>query len=109
LFFFLRIFPAEKTRQYIWACICVSVLYTIGFAFTMTFACRPISAVWTSWDGTVTPDYCINQNTFYLVAAAFNIGLDIAIVLIPIPDLMKLKLSSRKKVFLSAIFGVGGM
>jgi hypothetical protein len=87
----------------------VSVLYTIGFAATMTFACRPISAVWTSWDGTRTPDYCINQNTFYLVAAALNIGLDLAIVLIPIPELIKLNLSSRKKGFLSAIFGVGAM
>jgi len=109
LFFFLRIFPSETTRKWIWVFIVISVLWTIAFAFTMTFACRPISAVWTSWDGTSTPDYCINQNLFYLVAAAFNIGLDVAIVLIPIPNLMTLKLSSRKKVFLSAIFGVGGM
>ncbi|KAI4665574.1 uncharacterized protein J4E78_003036 [Alternaria triticimaculans] len=109
LFFFLRIFPSETTRKWIWVFIVISVLWTIAFAFTMTFACRPISAVWTSWDGTSTPDYCINQNLFYLVAAAFNIGLDVAIVLIPIPNLMTLKLSSRKKVFLSAIFGVGGI
>lgn len=85
------------------------MLYTIGFASAMTFACRPISSVWTSWDGTRKPDYCINQNTFYLVAAALNIGLDIAIVLIPIPELIKLNLSPRKKVFLSAIFGVVAM
>ncbi|OAK98846.1 hypothetical protein IQ06DRAFT_337320 [Phaeosphaeriaceae sp. SRC1lsM3a] len=109
LFFFLRIFPAENTRRLIWACIGVSVLYTLGFAFTMTFACRPISAVWTTWDGTRTPNYCINQNTFYLVAAAFNIALDIAIVFIPIPELIKLNLSGRKKIFLSAIFGVGSI
>jgi hypothetical protein len=73
----------------------------------MTFACKPVSAVWTSWDGTRVPDYCINQNTFYLVAAAINIGLDLAIVSIPIPELMKLNLNSRKKIFLGAIFGVG--
>jgi hypothetical protein len=109
LFFFLRIFPSANTRRLIWVSVGVSVLYTIGFAVTMIFACRPISAVWTSWDGTRNPDYCINQNTFYLVAAALNIGLDVAIVLIPIPELIKLNLSSRKKAFLSAIFGVGAM
>lgn len=65
--------------------------------------------MWTTWDGTRTPDYCINQNTFYLVAAAVNIALDIAIVLIPIPELIKLSLSGRKKIFLSAIFGVGSI
>lgn len=84
-------------------------MYTLGFGLTMTFACGPISAVWTTWDGTRKADYCINQNTFYLVAAAFNIALDIAIVLIPIPELIKLKLSGRKKIFLGAIFGVGSM
>ncbi|KAH7067227.1 hypothetical protein BKA63DRAFT_581933, partial [Paraphoma chrysanthemicola] len=107
LFFFLRIFPGENTRRLIWIVIGVSILYTFAFAFTMTFACKPVSAVWTSWDGTRVPDYCINQNTFYLVAAAINIGLDLAIVSIPIPELMKLNLSSRKKIFLGAIFGVG--
>jgi len=50
-----------------------------------------------------------SKNTFYLVAAAFNIALDIAIVLIPIPELIKLKLSSRKKLLLGAIFGVGAV
>lgn len=109
LFFFLRIFPDEKTRRLIWICVAISVLYTLGFTLTMTFACMPISAVWTTWDGTRTPDYCINQNTFYLVAAAVNIALDIAIVLIPIPELIKLSLSGRKKIFLSAIFGVGSI
>ncbi|KAE9982122.1 hypothetical protein EG328_011227 [Venturia inaequalis] len=109
LFFFLRIFPSASTRRLIWVAISVSVLYTIGFASTMTFACMPISAVWTVWDGTRKPDYCINQNTFYLVAAAVNICLDFAIVLIPIPDLIKLNLSSRKKLFLCAIFGVGAI
>lgn len=109
LFFFLRIFPSASTRRLIWVAISISVLYTIGFASTMTFACMPISAVWTVWDGTRKPDYCITQNTFYLVAAAVNICLDFAIVLIPIPDLIKLNLSPRKKLFLCAIFGVGVM
>lgn len=86
-----------------------TMAYTLGFMFTIIFACKPISAFWTSWDMTQKPDYCINQNTFYLVAAAINITIDIGIVLIPIPELMKLKLSDRKKVFLCAIFSVGGM
>lgn len=83
--------------------------YTLGFGVTMIFACKPISAVWTSWDKEHKPDYCINQNVFYLVAAGFNIAIDIAIVVIPIPELMKLKLSMRKKLFLVSMFSVGGM
>lgn len=93
----------------IYTFIGITIAYIIGFGLVIIFACKPISSFWTSWDGTRTPDYCINQNTFYLVAASFNIAIDIAIVLIPIPELMKLKLSMRKKLFLCAIFSVGGM
>ncbi|QDS69216.1 hypothetical protein FKW77_000750 [Venturia effusa] len=107
LFLYLRIFGSARSKLLIWGSIFASVFYTIGFASTMIFACWPISAAWTSWDGTTTPNYCINQNTFYLVAAAVNIGLDFAIVLIPIPELIMLKLSVRKKVVLIAMFGVG--
>jgi hypothetical protein len=96
-------------KKVIFAFIGFSMVYTVAFMVTVIFACKPISSVWTSWDGTRKPDYCINQNIFYLVAAAFNIAIDIAIVLIPIPELMRLKLSNRKKLFLCAIFSVGGM
>ncbi|KAF2831752.1 hypothetical protein CC86DRAFT_431686, partial [Ophiobolus disseminans] len=54
-------------------------------------------------------DYCINQNIFYYWAAAVNIANDILIALIPIPELWKLNFSVRKKVLLSAVFGVGFM
>lgn len=87
----------------------MSIAYSLGFGVTMIFACKPISGTWTSWDGESKQDYCINQNLFYLVAAGFNIGIDLAIVLIPIPELIKLKLSMRKKVFLFAMFSVGGV
>ena len=96
-------------KKIIFVFIGITMAYTIGFGITIIFACKPISAYWTSWDGARKPDYCINQNKFYLIAAGFNIAIDIAIVLIPIPELMKLKLSNRKKLFLCSIFSVGGM
>jgi hypothetical protein len=56
-----------------------------------------------------TPVYCINQNLFYYFAAAVNIGSDLLIALIPIPQLLRLNLNLNKKLFLSAVFGVGFM
>jgi hypothetical protein len=68
------------------------------------------SAVWTAWLGeSEAPDYCINQNIFYYCAAAVNIGSDVLIALIPIPQLWKLRFSLRKKLLLSAVFSVGFM
>jgi hypothetical protein len=69
-----------------------------------------VLAIWTVWLGeSEAPAYCINQNTFYYCAAAVNIGSDVLIALIPIPQLWKLRFSVRKKLLLSAIFGVGFM
>lgn len=98
----------------------------------MTFACKPISgesrlislklviayitgvdysylAVWTSWDMETPYDHCINQSVFWFVAAGYNIAVDVYIVVIPIPELMKLNLSLRKKLMLVAIFSTGVM
>ena len=73
----------------------------------MIFACNPVSAVWTSWDGETKYNYCINQNLFYYVAAGVNIAIDIAIVAIPLPELWKLKMSTKKKLLLLSMFCVG--
>ncbi|KAF2020438.1 hypothetical protein BU24DRAFT_469208 [Aaosphaeria arxii CBS 175.79] len=109
LVFFLRIFADQRTHRICYVLIGCSVAYTLAFELTMIFACRPISAVWTAWDMESKVDYCIDQHTFYYVAASFNIAIDIAIILIPIPELRKLKLSLKRKCFLFSIFGVGGI
>ncbi len=51
----------------------------------------------------------MNQTIFWLCAAGYNIITDIYIVLIPIPELIKLKLSTKKKLMLIAIFSTGLM
>jgi hypothetical protein len=90
--------------------IAVSLGYAAGFGFPMMFACWPIPAIWTAWLGeSEAPRYCINQNIFYYCAAAINIGSDVLIALIPIPQLWKLSFSVKKKLLLSAVFSVGFM
>jgi len=109
LAFYLRIFPAEKTRKTVFIFIGITIVYTMAFDLTLIFACKPISAVWTSWAGENHIDYCIDQNKFYYCAAAANIALDIAILIVPIPELLKLRLSAKRKLLLLSIFSVGSM
>lgn len=51
----------------------------------------------------------MNQNMFWFFVAAYNIATDIYILLVPIPELLKLNLSFRKKLMLIAIFSTGFM
>ncbi|UPX11213.1 uncharacterized protein EKO05_0001833 [Ascochyta rabiei] len=107
LFFFLRIFPSENARRWCLVGIALAIGYSVGFGLTMTFSCWPISAIWTRWAMEKTPVYCINLKLFYYIAAAVNISSDLLIALIPIPQLWRLNLSLRRKLYLLAVFGVG--
>ena len=51
LFFYLRIFPATKIRNILWATIIFNAVYGAAFIFTGIFQCQPISFYWTKWDG----------------------------------------------------------
>jgi hypothetical protein len=45
LFMFLRIFPAKRMRDLVYAGIGMSVLFPIAFGLPLTFGCRPISGM----------------------------------------------------------------
>lgn len=109
LFFFLRIFPVRRVERMIHVLIGCTAIYIVVFMTTMIFACKPISAMWTAWTKESTPSYCIDQKAFIYAGAGINIALDLAVCIIPIPELWKLNLTTRKKAFLVAIFSVGGM
>jgi len=49
----------------------------------------------------------VNINALLWAVAAVNIALDIAVVILPLPQLLKLALSRQKKVQVLAMFSVG--
>ncbi|KAF1979973.1 hypothetical protein BU23DRAFT_445437, partial [Bimuria novae-zelandiae CBS 107.79] len=49
-------------------------------------------------------DYCMNQYAFIYSGAGTNIAIDLAVLAIPIPQLLKLKPNLRRKIFLVCIF-----
>lgn len=67
------------------------------------------AAVWDGWSKEVTPQYCIDQDVFFLTESGVNIGIDISIPLIHMLHLRRLSLLVRKKLVLITIFCVGFM
>ena len=61
-----------------------------------------------AWDPTV-PGTCINLVVFALAGSALQIATDIAILLLPIPLVWKLKLPVRQRGALIAIFAAGSL
>ncbi|KAL9105598.1 MAG: hypothetical protein Q9227_009256 [Pyrenula ochraceoflavens] len=65
--------------------------------------CRPISKFWNAEeDGT-----CGNQNDGFAAVSAVDIFVDLLIIFLPIPHILRLNMATSKKVGLTAIFLLG--
>lgn len=106
LVFYLQIFPERIFKIGTYTLIVGNVLYCITFEIATIVQCTPVDGAWRSWDGTYTAT-CRNINLQAWVAAATCIVLDIAMLVLPMPGLWRLKLSMRKKLQVMFMFGLG--
>lgn len=81
--------------------VCVS--FWIGTFFSITFFCDPVSKQWLS-DESGT---CGDSHALYQACGITDLIIDIIVVLMPFPVLWHLQLSTRKKLALVSVFGLG--
>ncbi|KAF2502651.1 hypothetical protein BU16DRAFT_554699 [Lophium mytilinum] len=106
LFFYLRIFPGKNFRKCVYGVMACCVLYIVGFIPPVIAQCRPINLAWKHWDGE-HEGHCINLNVEGWISAAVNIAIDVMVILLPLQQIVKLKLSRRKKYGLIVMFTMG--
>lgn len=105
LFLLHRIFPGKRLLHITWAIGSVITAYTIVQIVCVVLHCIPFRAL---WDPQV-PARCINLDDVFILCASLNIGTDVAILCLPMPELWKLKVSTRQKVQLTSMFLLGGL
>lgn len=67
--------------------------------------CQPVQYVWDkSIEGT-----CINALEFFVVGTSLNVATDFAILLLPLPALIKLQMSVWHKISVVGIFLLGSL
>ncbi|KAG7047236.1 integral membrane protein [Colletotrichum scovillei] len=105
LLFFSRIFFSSRwfylTTQLF---ILFLILHAAIFLFLVIFECTPVTSTWNLDDPSRK---CMNIVAIGYSGAVFSVIEDIAILLLPIPELLRLQLSTKKKLWLSLIFGLG--
>lgn len=79
---------------YITMAVCLA--YGIAFVGVSVFQCWPISGAWTNWDGTFK-GHCNSINLQGWTSAAINIVLDLVVIILPLPELWKMQMSTQKK------------
>ncbi|RVD85883.1 uncharacterized protein DFL_004187 [Arthrobotrys flagrans] len=105
LAFYLR-FIMNKTQKYIiWGFLAAIILYNVLTILILVFACRPVS---TLWDWNLDQSKCIDVDPLYFINAALNTITDIAILVLPLRTLWKLKMPTSQKVGLIMLFTTGG-
>ncbi|KAI0025390.1 hypothetical protein F4780DRAFT_791020 [Xylariomycetidae sp. FL0641] len=106
LFFYLKVFPKKAFRIMTWILIGANLTYMVVFDLLLIFQCKPLYGAWTFWDGTFEGE-CISINVLGWTAAAFNIVLDLSVIMLPMPELFQLSMSLRKRLQIVAMFAVG--
>jgi len=106
LFFCLRIFPNREIRKWLFSIIALVAAHGTAFTLVAAFNCTPIRYIWQNWDGEHT-GRCINFHIMAWVHAATNIALDLLMLGVPIPELLKLQMSTRRKVYIILMFSIG--
>ncbi|KAK7435032.1 integral membrane protein [Colletotrichum acutatum] len=105
LLFFSRIFFSSRwfylTTQLF---IMFLILHAAIFLFLVIFECTPVTSTWNLDDPSRK---CMNIVAIGYSGAVFSVIEDIAILILPIPELLRLQLSTKKKLWLSLIFGLG--
>ena len=99
-------FPQKWFKISCWLTMAACVCYGIAFLLVSVFQCRPISLAWHTWDGE-HEGTCNNINAQGWTSAAFNVILDVIILILPLPVIKKLQLNNRKKFFVSFMFSIG--
>ncbi|KIL88139.1 hypothetical protein FAVG1_08216 [Fusarium avenaceum] len=109
LLFYRRIFICSglQFRLVFWFCTILVVAYPITFLFTMGFACQPLSHFWTRMKG--TSGTCIDVGQFYVILSIINLLTSVIVLLIPVPEVIKLQMSRGKKAAVFGILALGGL
>ncbi|KAI1464034.1 uncharacterized protein F4812DRAFT_444299 [Daldinia caldariorum] len=103
----IRIFAPTDSRTIFHrsckALLIFSAIFYTCMLVALNLSCFPYRRI---WDKTV-PGTCANLKVINLVATVINFILDIAVLLLPQRTIWRLKLSTIKKVGISAVFAVG--
>ncbi|KAH8660374.1 hypothetical protein BX600DRAFT_551782 [Xylariales sp. PMI_506] len=97
---YLRIFPSSGFRVAAAIIAAIVTAWCIAIILVCIFQCNPISKAWYPWiDG-----QCINLKGSFIGNAVPNILTDVAILCMPIRQVLKLKINTAQRLSLCLIF-----
>ncbi|CAF9941805.1 hypothetical protein IMSHALPRED_002908, partial [Imshaugia aleurites] len=111
LFLYRRVFTNRAARRFSlvnWFMIAMVTAWMIGYFFTILFICGTnFKAYWTT--STTEVDNCLPTTPVHLGYAISDVITDVLTILLPIPEIWKLRLPTRRKFAITGVFGLGAV
>lgn len=105
LFLLHRTFPRKHVRYELCVTGSVISLYTLVQIVCVIVQCMPFTSLWNP----TVPAHCINLDHVVFVCSVFNIATDVAILVIPMPELWNLGIPRKQKLQITSLFLLGGL
>lgn len=93
----------------LWTAAFLVVGYPVTFVIAMANCCKPVSFYWTQFAGNTDGHCPLNTGLFFVVMAIINLFIDFFILILPIPSILALQMSLRKKAGVCGIMLLGGL
>ncbi|KAJ0304007.1 hypothetical protein Brms1b_011424 [Colletotrichum noveboracense] len=106
LFFLNRIFQHNNLSKAIWVTMGLVLAYAAAFFFATLFQCWPINHAWLQLEEKHL-GRCNNIHLQGWLSAAFNIVLDVIILVLPLHQLYLLQMPLKKKLMVMVVFSLG--
>ncbi|KAF2097474.1 hypothetical protein NA57DRAFT_77731 [Rhizodiscina lignyota] len=101
---YYRIFQVNQGFRIAAHCVNAFIILSgIAYILATIFQCTPVSG---TWNKTINPK-CINSEAFWISYATINIFTDLVLLILPVRQVMRLKLSRLEKLGLCLVFCTG--
>lgn len=102
---YMRIFTGPKFRWACYACLGYCVMSLLAFTFALAFQCKPVESIWNRY----ITGQCLDVNAIGFTGAILSIVEDVVLMVLPIPELRKLKISGRKRIAVGLMFALASL
>ncbi|KAI1826517.1 hypothetical protein F4861DRAFT_87425 [Xylaria intraflava] len=109
LLFYRRLF--ERGSKWFYFSLYFATFFTIGYIISIwslaAAICRPAEYFWTQFIG--GEGWCLDINSIFLSLTVLNLVADVLVLVVPIPEILALKMTTRKKIGVCAVMGLGSL
>lgn len=109
LLLFRRLFDISNVRIIIGILDGLCLAWGISIVFANVFLCIPVSDAFNPAVVMSTSEHCIDLQAFLYGTLGSGVGLDVAILTLPLLQVWRSTLPKRQKYEITAILGLGGL